>query len=181
MQVQVPPKKLIPILTLTFLISSLALNTVHAQVNSTALPTAACRIEAMDYKGWQAQQLTNRWVQLIVVPQNGGRLMQITFAGHSYLFVNPKYAGKYLPPTASKWFNYGGDKLWPLPEGNNDEQHWAGGSDILDDGSFTFRKISEGPECTIELTGPQDPQTGIQFLRAIRIDSDSRRIRFRPP
>src|SRR6266516_7809078 len=52
-------------------------------------------------------------------------------------------------------------------------------SDILDDGSFTFRKISEGPECTIELTGPQDPQTGIQFLRAIRIDSDSRRIRFR--
>ena len=83
MQVQVPPKKLIPILTLTFLISSLALNTVHAQVNSTALPTAACRIEAMDYKGWQAQQLTNRWVQLIVVPQNGGRLMQITFAGHS--------------------------------------------------------------------------------------------------
>ena len=106
MQVQVPPKKLIPILTLTFLISSLALNTVHAQVNSTALPTAACRIEAMDYKGWQAQQLTNRWVQLIVVPQNGGRLMQVTFAGHSYLFVNPKYGGKYLPPTASKWFNW---------------------------------------------------------------------------
>src|SRR5437773_12070884 len=89
---------------------------------------------------------------------------------NSYLFVNPKYAGKYLPPTASKWFNYGGDKFWPLPDGNNDEQHWAGGSDILDDGSFTFRKISEGPECTIELTGPQDPQTGIQFLRAIRID-----------
>jgi hypothetical protein len=176
---QVPPKKLIPILTLTFLISSLALNTVHAQVNSTALPTAACRIEAIDYKGWQAQQLTNRWVQLIVVPQNGGRLMQVTFAGHSYLFVNPKFAGKYLPPTASKWFNYGGDKLWPLPEGNNDEQHWAGGSDVLDDGPFTFRKISEGPECAIELTGPQDPQTGIQFLRTIRIDSDSPRIRFR--
>jgi hypothetical protein len=179
MQVQLPLKKLIPILTLTFLISSLALNTVHAQVNSTALPTAACRIETIDYKGWQAQKLTNRWIQLIVVPQNGGRVMQVTFAGHSYLFVNPKYAGKYLPPTASKWFNYGGDKLWPLPEGNNDEQHWAGGSDVLDDGSFTFRNISEGPDCAIELTGPQDPQTGIQFLRAIRIDSDSPRIRFR--
>jgi hypothetical protein len=32
-----------------------------------------------------------------VVPQNGGRLMQVTFAGHPFLFVNPKFTGKYLP------------------------------------------------------------------------------------
>ena len=46
----------------------------------------ACRVEPTDYKGWHAQQISNRWVQLIVVPQNGGRLMQVTFAGHPYLF-----------------------------------------------------------------------------------------------
>ena len=114
-----------------------------------------------------------------VVPQNGGRLMQVTFAGHPYLFVNPKYEGKYLPPNAGRWFNYGGDKLWLLPEGNNDEQHWAGGSDVIDDGPFTFRKISEGQQCEIELTGPADPRTGIQFLRTIRLDADSPRILFR--
>src|ERR1041385_3868700 len=114
-----------------------------AQVKSTNSPSGAgCRVEAKDYKGWQAQTLSNKWVQLIVVPQNGGRVMQVSFGGHSYLFVNPKYAGKYLPPSASTWFNYGGDKLWPLPEGNNDEQHWGGASDLLDDGPFTFRKIS---------------------------------------
>ena len=83
-------------------------------------------------------------MQLIVVPQNGGRLMQVTFAGHPFLFVNPKYEGQYLPPTQSQWFNYGGDKIWLLPEGNDDEQHWAGGSDVLDDGPYTFRKVSEG-------------------------------------
>ena len=82
-----------------------------------------CRVEPVDYKGWQAQQISNQWVQLMIVPQNGGRLMQVTFAGHPYFFVNPKYAGKYLPPSHGEWFNYGGDKLWLLPEGNDDEQH----------------------------------------------------------
>ncbi|HEY1679881.1 MAG TPA: hypothetical protein VGG04_19345 [Candidatus Sulfotelmatobacter sp.] len=137
-----------------------------------------CRIQAADYKGWQAQQMSNRWVELMVVPQNGGRLMQVTFAGHAYLFVNPKLAGKYFPPSADHWFNYGGDKLWLLPEGNDDEQHWAGNSDILDDGPFTFRKVSEGRSCEIELTSPSDPQTGIQFIRTIHIDADSPRIAF---
>ena len=159
-------------------VSSIMLTRAQAK-NTTSTIGLGCRVEATDYQGWQAQSLSNKWVQLIVVPQNGGRVMQVTFGGHSYLFVNPKFAGKYLPPSSSTWFNYGGDKLWPLPEGNNDEQHWAGASDVLDDGSFTFRKISEGPECEIELVGTADPQTGIQFSRTIRIGSDSPRIRFR--
>lgn len=147
--------------------------------SQSSLPKGAdCRIESVEYKGWHAQQISNRWVQLIVVAQNGGRLIQVTFAGHPYLFVNPKFAGKYLPPDSSQWFNYGGDKLWLLPEGNNDEQHWAGGSDILDDGPFSFRKLSEGQRCEIELTGPSDPLTGIQFTRNIRLDADSPRIGF---
>ena len=150
-------------------------------VSETTKPQAPadCRVESVDYQGWQAQQLSNRWVQLITVPQNGGRLMQVTFSGHAYLFVNPQLAGKYFPPTNGKWFNYGGDKLWLLPEGNNDEQHWAGNSDILDDGPFTLRKLSQGKQCEVELTGPEDPVTGIQFSRSIRLDSDSPQIRFR--
>jgi hypothetical protein len=140
--------------------------------------TADCRIEAIDYQGWHAEQLSNRWLQLIMVPQNGGRLMQVSFAGHSYLFVNPKFAGKYLPPTPGQWFNYGGDKLWLLPEGNNDEKHWVGDSDLLDDGPFAFRKVSEGKQCEVELTGPVDPQTGIQLQRTIQLEAFSPQIGF---
>jgi hypothetical protein len=155
------------------------LSTAQSQLQTGASQSSAqCRVEAVDYKGWHAQQLSNRWVQLIIVPQNGGRLIQVTFAGHPYLFVNPQFAGKYFPPTNGKWFNYGGDKLWLLPEGNNDEQHWVGNSDVLDDGPFTFRKLSEGKQCDVELTGPVDPQTGIQFSRTIHLDNDSPRIRF---
>jgi hypothetical protein len=141
-------------------------------------PNPPCRVEAMNYKGWSAEQLSNRWLKLEVVPQNGGRLMQVIFNGHPFLFVNPKYEGKYLPPDPSRWFNYGGDKLWLLPEGNDDEQHWVGNSDLLDDGPYTFRKVSEGEQCEIELTGPADRQTGIQIRRTIYLDADSPRIRF---
>ena len=137
-----------------------------------------CRVEPIDYRGWQAQQISNRWVQLIVVPQNGGRLMQVTFDGHAFLFVNPKLAGKYFPPSPGQWFNYGGDKIWLLPEGNTDEHHWVGNSDVLDDGPFAFRKVSEGKRCEVELTGPFDPHTGVQFTRTIVLDSDSPRIAF---
>jgi hypothetical protein len=162
------------------LLGAIGLTLTATPARSQANPpkSAECRVEAVDYKGWHAQQLSNRWVQLIVVPQNGGRLMQVTFAGHPYLFVNPKFAGKYFPPTPGQWFNYGGDKIWLLPEGNKDEQHWAGDSDVLDDGPFTFRKVSEGERCEVELTGPADPQTGIQFIRTIRLDPDTARIHF---
>jgi len=135
------------------------------QAKAPSSTPSTCRVEPVEYKGWHAQQMSNPWVQLTFIPQNGGRLIQFSFAGHSYLFVNPKYAGKYFPPAAGQWFNYGGDKLWLLPEGNDDEQHWAGDSDVIDDGPFTFRKISDGKECEVELIGPADPQTGVQFSR----------------
>ncbi len=167
-------------LVLILIFSQIGLSPVAAlrADKSSQAAGPGCRIEAVDYKGWQGQQLSNRWVQLIVVPQIGGRLMQVSFGGHDYLFVNPKYAGQYLPPAADRWFNYGGDKLWLLPEGNNDEEHWAGNSDLLDDGSFSLRKLSEGQHCEIELTGPADPRTGVQFRRNIALDADSPRIRF---
>jgi hypothetical protein len=165
---------------LLFLLGAIGLTLTAVPAPSQANPpkSADCRVEAVDYKGWHAQQLSNRWVQLIVVPQNGGRLMQVSLAGHPYLFVNPQFAGKYLPPSSGQWFNYGGDKLWLLPEGNNDEQHWVGDSDVLDDGPFSFRKLSEGQHCEIELMGPADPQTGIQFVRTIGLDSDTPGIHF---
>ena len=143
-----------------------------------AAQPASCRVEPINYQGWQAQQVSNQWIQLIFVPQNGGRLMQVVFDGHPFLFVNQKYAGKYLPPSNTEWFNYGGDKLWVLPEGNQDEKHWPGNSDLLDDGHFEFQVLKQGPSCEIQLTGPADPQTGLQFTRTVSLGSDSPVIKF---
>lgn len=181
MKLQWPKASLIRSLSSLVFLGGLGMNLALAQAGNASHPSASppCRVQPADYKGWQAQQISNRWVQLTVVPQNGGRLMQVVFAGHPYLFVNPKYEGKYLPPSPGEWFNYGGDKIWLLPEGNDDEQHWAGGSDAIDDSPFAFRKVSEGQQCEIELTGAPDPRTGVQFVRTIRLQSDSPRIHFR--
>jgi hypothetical protein len=176
MKRKLQPTKWLRMTAWLFLVGSMTGGPISAQTAVSA--NTGCRVEAVDYKGWQAQQLTNRWEQLIVVPQNGGRLMQVTFAGHAYLFVNPKLAGKYLPPSNKEWFNYGGDKLWLLPEGNTDEQHWVGNSDAIDDTPFSFRKLSEGEHCEIELTSQADPLTGIQFQRTIRLGADSPEISF---
>jgi hypothetical protein len=158
--------------------TSVSLASAQSAAGGNTVSRAACQIEAVDYKGWHAQQLSNAWVKLIVVPQNGGRLMQVIFAGHPYLFVNPQYEGKYLPPNEGRWFNYGGDKLWLLPEGDDDEQHWRGNSDLLDDGQYSFQVHSSGQRCEIDLASPADPRTGIQILRTIRLEGDSPRIQF---
>ena len=54
-----------------------------------------------------------------------------------------------------KWFNYGGDKDWPLPEGIDDQQHWPGArSDLLDDGEYSFSILSQGTDCAVRLVRP---------------------------
>jgi hypothetical protein len=63
-----------------------------------AEPPSACTVHSVVFEGWQAEQVANDWVQLTFVPRLGGRLMQVTFNGHPYLFVNPVYQGKYISP-----------------------------------------------------------------------------------
>lgn len=127
--------------------------------------------------------MTSPWVKLVIVPQLGGRLMQVTFGGHDYLFVNDELKGKQFSPEISaaqkRWFNYGGDKIWPMPEGSADEQHWASAQGAaLDSGAFSLDIASRGAVCTVHLVGPPDPQIGQQYTRDITIAADSPMISF---
>src|ERR1700727_1675867 len=135
-----------------FLTLALLVSSASAQ-QSTPAPSSSCQIHAVVFDGWQAQEVANEWVKLTFVPQLGGRLMQVTFNGHPYLFVNPVYKGKYISPeeAAGRWINYGGDKIWPFPEGNDNEQQWQGASTPLDDGSYAFSVVSQGQRCTVRL------------------------------
>ena len=141
-----------------------------------------CWMQPATFEGWKAEELFNDWVRLTFVPQLGGRLMQVEFGKHRYLFVNPKYRGKYFPPVDSsqqrQWINYGGDKLWPLPEGHG-EGYWPGPvSDVLDDGEYKLSVVSRSNPCTVRLEGPADPATGLQYSREISIGNDSPQISF---
>ena len=138
-----------------------------------------CQVQATNYLGWKAEELSNPWVKLEVVPQIGGRLIQVTFGGHDYLYINPLLQGQVIP-LGTKPFedrNYGGDKIWPLPEGNQDEQHWSGGGN-LDNAPFTLQVLSTGPTCAVRLTGPVDPEIGQRYIRDISIGADTPVISF---
>src|SRR5215470_11139690 len=142
-----------------------------------------CSVRPTTYHGWNAQEIRNQWVRLTLVPRLGGRLIQVAFGPHEYLFVNKQYQGKYMPPlaygAAPAWYNYGGDKIWPLPEGRNDAMHWPGPiADALDDGDYGFSILSRGAACRVRLDGPADARTGLQYSREIELDADSPRISF---
>lgn len=167
-----------------FLLSiALTLSVFLTPSRAQPAPPASCQVQPADFEGWKAQQVSNRWVTLTIVPQLGGRLMQVSFGGHPYLFVNPQLKGKYFPPLSAtekpRWYNYGGDKIWPLPEGSEDAEHWPGPlADALDDGEYSFTVLSRDPVCTVRLEGPADPRTGLQYAREIRLGSDSPEIDF---
>lgn len=131
-------------LPLILLVFSIAVRTADAQTGA-ADAHSACQIHPVIFDGWKAQEVKNDWVQLLLVPMLGGRLMQVSFNGHPYLFVNQETKGECISPAeaAGRWINYGGDKIWPMPEGSQDEQHWVLQSSALDDGSYNFRVLSQ--------------------------------------
>ena len=148
-------------------------------LHSESTSSPACQVHATNYLGWKAEELSKPWVKLEIVPQIGGRLIQVTFGGHDFLYINPLLQGQVIP-LESKGYgdrNYGGDKIWPLPEGNQDEQHWSGGGN-LDDAPFTLQVLSSGPRCAVRLTGPVDPEIGQRYIRDISIGADTPVISF---
>ena len=148
-------------------------------LESQAISAPRCQVKATNYLGWKAEELSNPWIKLEIVPQIGGRLIQVTFGGHDFLYINPLLQGKVIP-LESKGYgdrNYGGDKIWPLPEGNHDEQHWSGGGN-LDDAPFTLQVLFSGPTCAVRLTGPVNPEIGQRYIRDISIGADTPVISF---
>jgi hypothetical protein len=161
-----------------FFVLALTLSGMSLQAQTVSAPR--CSVHAVSFQGWDAQEVVNPWVKLTFVPKLGGRLMQVEFNGHPYLFVNPKYRGQYISPqqAAGDWINYGGDKIWPMPEGNNDENHWILASTALDDLPYEFKVVSQGERCVVELTGEPDTITGLQYSRTISVAADSPQISF---
>ncbi len=150
---------------------------VHAQPANAPSP---CSVRPGSYMGWPDQEVSNRWVTLTFVPGLGGRLMQVEFNGHPYLFVNPRFRGKYISPTEAKgdWINYGGDKIWPMPEGSQDENHWVIQSTAIDDLPYRFEVLSQGKECVVRLTGQPDNITGLRIIRTVSLGAATPEIKF---
>ena len=124
-------------------------------------------VELVNFDGWtNAYSISNGIVDVVVVPSIG-RIMSYHFTGHpetSPIWVNPDEMGK---PAGDSWVNFGGDKVWPAPQGEWGKHTGQGRNwppdPAIDPGSFTISRIDDG----VRLTGTPSKAFAISINREI--------------
>ncbi len=159
----------------------LASVTTAADLQLATQPQPSPAATEANYRGWKSLALRNDFIELHIVPEIGGRVIQFQLGGKEFFWVNPSLAGKQPPPGGlapdGGWLNYGGDKLWPAPQGWDNDAQWPGPPDaVLDGQPYSVERLDHNT--AIRLTSRDDPRSGIRFSRIIRIAGDSTRVSF---
>jgi hypothetical protein len=135
------------------------------------------------YKGWNSICLSNGFIELYIVPQIGGRIIQYKLDDKEFFWVNPQLAGTLPPATGldpnGNWLNYGGDKLWPAPQGWDNDQQWPGPPDAVLDGqpyNMEHLPTEKNGAVGVRLTSRNDPRSGVRFSRVIRLHPNETRV-----
>src|SRR5438046_9635628 len=134
-------------------------------------PSYRAKLERTQYKGWNVYRLTNGIISLLVAPDIGGRAIQLQLGEQEYFSATPDLAGEVLPPEENNvkagWANYGGDKVWPAPEGWASDNEWPSIPYYVLDGSrFKSEVVTYTPaEAGVRVTGHPGARTGVHFGR----------------
>jgi hypothetical protein len=110
-------------------------------------------------------------------------VIQFTAGSKEFLWVNPELAGKAPTQTGlasdGAWLNYGGDKLWPAPQGWDRPEQWPGPPDaVLDGQPYRCEALpAKSGEAALRLESRPDPRSGIQFSRVIHLYENTTRVR----
>ena len=145
--------------------------------------SSSCSVCRANWWGWDCVRLGNGIIELFVVPQIGGRIIQLRLGEKELIYVNPRHRGRVYTPDEndfdSGWKNYGGSKVWPAPQGWSDKDKWPGPPDpVLDGGRYDLRIIEDSSDtAAVCLESPQDHYTGLKFSRNIRIFRGSSSVR----
>jgi len=138
----------------------------------------SCVLTREEYSGWKGHRLANGLIELFVVPELGGRIIQLRLGSFEFFYVNPRHRGQVYSPEENclraGWKNYGGSKVWPAPQGWESKEQWPGPPDpILDGGAYFCRVVEESPESVaVYLESQHDEYTGLTFAREIRLLAD---------
>jgi hypothetical protein len=127
--------------------------------------------------------MSNGIIELNVVPEIGGRVVQYALDDKEFFWVNPDLEGRLPTETGltkeGGWINYGGDKLWPAPQGWDNDQQWPGPPDaVLDGQPYALEQLPDGKDGTVavRLTSDKDMRSGISFSRVICLHPNSTRV-----
>ena len=156
---------------------------VAARVAMAQTQKFPARVEKTEYRGWKALKLSNGIISLYVAPDIGGRAIQLQLGDQEFFFVNKDLAGQVLPESQNNlkagWANYGGDKVWPAPEGWMSDNEWPSIPYYILDGSrFDSEIVKESAdEVAVRVTSPADPLTGVQFIRTYHVFRGTTRVK----
>ncbi len=134
-----------------------------------------------NHKGWNAWHLQNGPLELIFVPQVGGRIMGMNWRGHDLCFTQPEREGHVEDVLSSQDVHarkrkmgfplWGGDKTWLAPQ-----TRWTDGVPFLDldSGAYDLTVERDGPDAAVvRMTSQVCRETGIQITRTVTVSSGS--------
>jgi hypothetical protein len=123
---------------------------------------------------WFSVNVSNGLISVSIVPEIGGRLLDLGLSGTQIFYSNPRLRGKAIPPLGEQEpsRNYGGSKVWPAPQGWSNEQEWPGPPDhVLDYGAYEWEAELNPDRASVNLQSSYDEYTGITMRRQIKISS----------
>lgn len=133
------------------------------------------------FHGWNSLILQNTYVRLDVVPELGGKIMGYELLGSQIIWHDSTRAGQVVTDQGygpgQKFFNPGGAKVWPAPQGWSGAGEWPGPPDNILDGS-PYEAVSS--DSLITVTSPKDDgegRTGLQFKNAYSLVPNSSMVK----
>ena len=133
------------------------------------------------FKGWNCYQIKKGSLELVLVPQIGGRVMGCSWKGQQLFFTQPEREGRLEAVASVQDVRarkramgmplWGGDKTWLAPQ-----SRWTDGVPFLDLDSGPYElqaRESSGRRLTVEMKSQICRETGMQITRTLDLSSDT--------
>jgi len=126
-----------------------------------------------EFHGWDSLTLRNVFVRFNVVPDLGGKIMGFDLHGYQLLWHDPAKEGFVDTDQGygfgGKFFNPGGAKVWPAPQGWSGPGEWPGPpDDVLD--SAPYDCYYDDDAIVVESPPDDGPgRTGLRFTHTYRL------------
>lgn len=126
-------------------------------------------------------RLQSEHARIAILPRLGGRLASFHALGREWLWRNTRLLDDDFQPlhdpdgaraaqSLGDWWNWGGDKSWPAPQGWDTDDQWHGPPDpVLDAGPYSATVDPAHLTCT--LVSGDDARTGLRITRTITLSA----------
>lgn len=117
--------------------------------------------------GWESNTLYSPYARLDVVPELGGKIMGYELRGSQLLWHDATREGELYSSEGygfgESFFNPGGAKVWPAPQGWGGDDEWPGPPDNILDGSPYEAEFTDSTIVVISPEDTADGRTGLQY------------------